>query len=174
MQDSFLTTKPGSALQIYPRKASLCTALLNCQNTTEPQITAQGSNVDFKGFTLHCSYHLVESCARTTPPFLISSLLKIFLSSVLVLCYFPEDCCWIDWALIAWPQRVQGGISPSLLPTPHPPTPVLLCRAAAAPCDFSETASSDSPSLSVYCLHVDTHGVGQLICIYSHCPLSAF
>lgn len=43
--------------------------------------------------------------------------LKIFLSSVCSLCYFPEDCCWIDWALIAWPRQAQDGISPSL----HPP-----------------------------------------------------
>lgn len=98
--------------------------------------------------------------------------LKIFLSSVRLLRYFPEDCCWIDWALIARPRRGSGW-NFTFASSPHFPLP-RLSEAAAALGDFRETAISDSLSLSLYCLHVDTPAVGQLICIYSRYPLSAF
>lgn len=121
--DSLPTTKTRSALQIYPCKSSPCTALLNCpENDTKTHITTQGSKLNFQEFTLHCSYHLEKSCTR--PPATIHHFLffwKIFLCSVHLLCYFPEDCSWIDWALIAQPCQAQGGISPSLLPLPCPP-----------------------------------------------------
>jgi len=53
------------------------------------------------------------------------------------------------------------------------PSPPPLSGAAAALSNFWETAISDSLNWSLYCLHVDVPDAGQLICIYSHYPLSA-
>lgn len=110
-----LTTKTRSALQIYPCKASPYTALLNClENNMEPRITVQ--ILTFRNSLCTAPITLRRAVQGCPPPFIISSFLKDFFSSVRLLRYFPEDCCWIDWALIAQPCQAQGGISPSLLP----------------------------------------------------------
>lgn len=111
----------------------------------------------------------LRKAAQGCPPlFIISSFLKDFSFLRSLAALFPRGPL-LDWLGFNCSGPPGSGWNSTF--SSHPS---LLSGAAAAFSDFWETVISASLSWSLYCLHVDMHDVGQLICIYSCYPLSAF
>lgn len=168
-QDSLLTTKIEVPCKYIHVKLPPPLPFWIAQRTTwRPKSQHRVQSLTFRNSLCTAPITLRRAAPGHPPPFIISFFLKDFSLLRSLAALFPRGLL-LDWLGFNCSALPDSGWNFTFASPPPLPS-----GAATALSDFWGTAISKSLSLSLYCLHVDMHDVGQLICIYSHHPLDAF